>query len=120
MSNDSMDSKILAANQNIKERDFWLNNLAGEIEKISFPFSFKKTGEINYEIKKIENKIPSSIALKIINMSNESDQRLLVILLSSLLILIEKYTGNTDIILGLPINNQDFEGNFINTIITIR
>ncbi|MCP5101770.1 MAG: hypothetical protein GY950_00240 [bacterium] len=39
----SSDKLALAAEENIKEREYWLNKLSGDPVKSSFPYDYKKT-----------------------------------------------------------------------------
>ncbi|UCH97514.1 MAG: non-ribosomal peptide synthetase, partial [Candidatus Aminicenantes bacterium] len=104
----------VAASQNIKERDYWLKKFPGTLEKTGFPPTHKKTGD-KPQIDKVKFRFSQKHFLRLMTLSNESDARLHMILCAGLVVLLYKYTGNKDIIIGTPIYKQDFEGEFINT-----
>ncbi|MCK4258834.1 MAG: amino acid adenylation domain-containing protein, partial [Halanaerobiales bacterium] len=110
---------IAAANQKTKERDYWLNKLSGELVKTSFPTDYKK-GNNKYLSNTVNFTFSDELSYKLLKLSNGSDYRLHMILVAGLVVLIDKYTGNKDIMIGSPIYKQDVEGEFINTIITLR
>lgn len=111
----------LAAKQNEKEREYWINKLVGNLVRCCFPYNFSKN--INaYESKNgiVKFEIPEEIALKLLEISNNSDLRLFMILIAAITALLHKYTGSNDIIIGAPIFKQDNKGNFINTELALR
>ena len=52
---------VAAANQNIRERDFWLNKLAGDLEKTGFPIDIKKKGAFKEDIASMPFTIPGEL-----------------------------------------------------------
>jgi len=114
--------ELVAARQNVKEKNFWLNNLSGEWEKSSFYYDMKLAN--NKKDKRSFNKeafkFTGELASKLIQLSNGSDFRLHMILVAGLIILINKYTSSNDIIVGGPAYKQDTEIKFINTVLAFR
>lgn len=106
----------------LKERNYWLNKLSGELEKTTFPFHLGKTGKHHPEpeLNALNFDICGELFSKLMRLANNSDIRLYVILMTLLVLLLEKYTRNRDIIVGAPIYRQDTEGNFINRIVILR
>ncbi|MGD2085114.1 MAG: amino acid adenylation domain-containing protein [Candidatus Aminicenantes bacterium] len=115
----------LAANLNVKERDFWLEKLSGEIRKSNFPYDYRhiKNKCTDDQAKRgdtVRLKISGDLFSRLMNLSNESDHILHMIFVAGLNVLIYKYTGCTDIIIGIPIYKQDIETEFVNTVLPLR
>jgi len=119
MKNRAKDDLVIAAGQNIKERDYWLRKLSGELNKTGFYYDFKKTNmEAEMEIKTFQ--FIEELFSGLTRMSKESDYVLHVILVSALVLLLNKYTGSKDIIVGTPIYKQTIKGEFINPVLVLR
>ncbi|MDQ1352183.1 MAG: hypothetical protein QG657_2489, partial [Acidobacteriota bacterium] len=108
-----------AASQKVKEKDYWLNKLAGEWQKTTFYYDHPE-GKGARTIDSISFQVIGESFSDLQRLSNQSDQRLFMILLAQLTALLYKYTGQTDIILGAPIYRQEIEGTFINTVLILR
>ncbi|MCP4151157.1 MAG: AMP-binding protein, partial [bacterium] len=113
--------KAFAASQYQKEREFWKNKLSGELEKTGFPTdttavdAVVRTGTASISVK-----FPPPLFQRLDKIINNSDSRLHMVLVAGLNILLYKYTGKTDIIIGTPIDKQETEGAFLNTVLTLR
>jgi amino acid adenylation domain-containing protein len=114
--------ELVAARQNVKEKNFWLNNLSGEWEKSSFYYDIKPANNKKNErlFNKEAFKFTGELVSKLIQLSNGSDLRLHMILVAGLIVLINKYTGKNDIIVGGPAYKQNSEITFINTVLAFR
>ncbi|NIM16711.1 MAG: amino acid adenylation domain-containing protein [Candidatus Aminicenantes bacterium] len=106
--------------QNIKERDYWLNKLAGDWEKTTFPSSFQKSNLKDTKREPIKFQLTGQLFSRLVKLSNNSDNRLFMVLLAGLAVLINKYTGNEDIIVGTSICKQDDDVELVNTVLTLR
>ncbi len=117
------DKQIIALHQKHRERDYWLRKLSGDLEKTIFPYDYdyqnKNIGGKN-EVQTVPFNIPGPIASNLIKVSNNSDSRLFMVLVAGLIVLLNKYSGTQDIIVGAPIYKQDIEGEFINTLLVLR
>lgn len=109
-----------AASQYTKEREYWLNKLSGDLVKSVFPSSFHETDQNEQSIGTVRIRLPGELFSIVTKASNKSDTRLYAILVTGFVILLEKYTGNKDIITGMPIDKQDTEGVFLNTVLALR
>ena len=110
----------IAAGQNTKERDYWLNKLSGDHERSSFPFDTGKRPAGEHVNESVKFKFPEELFSKLIKLGKGSDYTLHIILVSAVAVLLEKYTGIRDSIVGTPIYKQEIEGNFINTVLVLR
>ena len=119
MSNRNYDKLAAAADQNVKERDFWLQQLSGELVKSSFPCDFKNkiNPEETHDMHLCFNRDLSS---RLMQLSKGSEIKLHIILTAIVMLLLNKYTGHTDIIIGAPIYKQDTNIDFINTVLIMR
>ncbi len=104
--------------QNLKERDYWLNKLSGEWVKSVFPY--RRDRRKGKENAAWEFDLPTTLSESLIRLANGSDYRLFMILLAGLNALLYKYTDNKDIIVGSSIYKQEVEGEFINTVLVLR
>jgi hypothetical protein len=124
---DYLEDRAISAGQNIKERDYWLNKLSGELVRHVFPYDFAKTaaarndrppGRVNFVF-------PGELCSILMKLRSGSDPRLYMILTAGLIVLLDKYTynrnkWNKDIIVGTPVVKQEVEGEFINTVLALR
>jgi amino acid adenylation domain-containing protein len=120
---DKSEELTIVARQSVKEREYWSKKLSGELPKTRFPRYFKRTGteaDMKRRMQTRKFQLPPDIASKLLKLSNKSDRRLYMILISGLFVLLDKYTGNRDIIVGMPVEKQESEGDFINTVLAIR
>jgi amino acid adenylation domain-containing protein len=118
-----LQDQSIAANQRIKEQNYWLNKLSGQWTKTMFPVDYnKKTsgtpGAPHMEIKTF--RITGELFAQIMKLRNNSDSRLFMILVAVVTVLLYKYTGNKDILLGSPVLKQDIDAEFVNTTLVLR
>ncbi|MCP5050993.1 MAG: amino acid adenylation domain-containing protein, partial [bacterium] len=112
--------RALAVNQYNTEREYWLNKLSGEFERTCFPKDFSAPGTVEKEIDSISFQLPQALFERLTVISNNSDSRLHLLLISGLNLLLYKYTQHTDIMVGTPIDPQEMEGEFLNTVLALR
>ena len=110
----------IAAEQNFRERDFWLNKLSGDLVKSRFPCDQKRTDAHEYNIDSLPFELDGELFSKLTELSKGSDYTLNLILITMVFILLEKYTGSNDLVVGTSIYRQEMEGDFINTALVLR
>ncbi|UCH93630.1 MAG: amino acid adenylation domain-containing protein, partial [Candidatus Aminicenantes bacterium] len=123
MSRRNFSDKIaLAANQNIKERDYWLNRLSGDFVKSNFPYDFKVNDDnkTNQGMGEVRLECPGDLFEKLMKLSRGIDIKLHMILVAGLAVLLYKYTNSEDVVTGSPIIKQKTQGQFINTVLVYR
>lgn len=117
-----VENESIAAAQNIKERDYWLEKLSGEPVKSMFPYDFNRppAGDVSRE--SVSFRFPGELFDKLDRLSNGSDIRMFIIMVSSLSVLLYKYQMEEDagVIVGAPIYKQEIEGDFINTVLALK
>ncbi len=115
---------IIAANQNLKEKSYWFNRLAGELVKSSFPYDCKNVSA-RRQRELVSFDLTGELFSKLMGLCKNSLPRLHITLAAALNALIYKYTGMDDVIIGTPIYKQagtaEFRaGDFINTALVLR
>jgi len=114
------DKLALAASQNKKERDYWLNKLSGYQGNCRFPYDYKKTDPSIPGPEKIKLRFPQELFLKLNKLCQDSHIKIHICLAAGLTVLLKKYTRSNDIAIGTPIYQQDIKGKFINTMLLLR
>jgi amino acid adenylation domain-containing protein len=112
--------KAAAADRNTKERDYWINRLAGELIKAVFYYDYKNAHAAVNPKKKLTFPLTGDTFKKLSQLSRNSPHALHMIFAAALTILLDRYTNLKDIIIGTPIYKQDIEGEFINTLLPLR
>jgi amino acid adenylation domain-containing protein len=121
MLNGSYSEKLtIAANQNIKERDYWLNQLSGSLERTAFFYDSRTVQTPHKEKVEWAFAFSGTLFQQLMKLSSGSDARLHMILAAGLAVLLHKYTDSNDIILGTPIYKQAEGSEFINTVLVLR
>ena len=110
---------LIVASQRETERTYWLSKFSGDIVRSAFPPDYNDTP---YESKKdtIEFKLPEDIASALLKVSRNVDETLHIVLTTAMAVLLAKYTGNEDIIIGTPTYRHTSKGKLINTILPVR
>jgi amino acid adenylation domain-containing protein/non-ribosomal peptide synthase protein (TIGR01720 family) len=111
----------IAASHYTRERDYWLKKLSGDLVKASFPTDYKKIAAERI-IDTAKFKFSQEVFTRLIKISSGSDAKLFVLLVTGLILLLNKYTYSQyqDVIVGTPVLKQDLEGDFINTVLALR
>ncbi|UCH95359.1 MAG: AMP-binding protein, partial [Candidatus Aminicenantes bacterium] len=115
------------ANQRVKEREFWLNKLAGEWVKSHFPYDYKKKEELSHAnvkgrkaVEAAKFQFTGELFTGLMQLSRGIDYAIHTIVTAGLILLMGKYSGCEDIVVGTPIYKQSFDGEFINMVLVLR
>jgi amino acid adenylation domain-containing protein len=111
---------IIAASQSLKEKDYWSNNLRGDLENTRFSYDYNKRNSRERNLKEEKFRFKKETFEHLMKLSKASHPKLYMVLAAGLVTLIHKYTGTRDIIVCAPIYRQKFEADFINTILALR
>jgi non-ribosomal peptide synthetase component F len=109
-----------AAAEKTRERDYWHNKLSGELVRSRFPACYKREGADERPPDTVSFEFSQELSAGLIKLSAGSDIRLHIILAAGLTLLINKYTGLHDIIVGSPIWGPDIKEKLINTVLALR
>jgi len=117
----SKDKLAIAAEQNVKERDYWLNQLSGDWIKSTFPYDFPGAEVKEYRYHHLKFRFSPELFAKAVALSNGVDVKLHMIVVTGLFVLLDKYMNDDkDMMIGSPILKQDIEGEFINTVLVFK
>ena len=109
----------IAESQFIKERDYWTKKLSGEPERSYFLYDYQK-GLTQDHRERVEFKLSEKLFIRLMELSSGSAPKLHMILTAALVILLNKHTGNEDIIVATAIDKQEEDEGLINTILPLR
>ncbi|WBW99496.1 non-ribosomal peptide synthetase [Oceanirhabdus sp. W0125-5] len=106
-----------------KQKEYWIENLEGELPVLNMPFDYERSTELNFEGDRVEALIDKQLTKKIKLLKKETDTTIYMVLLATFNILLHKYTGDKDIMIGTPIAGRSHAdlhniiGVFINTLV---
>ncbi|MFS1514464.1 amino acid adenylation domain-containing protein [Chengkuizengella sp. SCS-71B] len=104
------------------QKKYWLNQFKDEIPVLSLPTDFHRPQKQSFEGDKIRFEIGEESLEKLKKIANETGATLFMVLLSAYYILLSKYSGQEDIVVGSPVvgrNHADVQnliGMFVNTL----
>ncbi|MCX8130080.1 MAG: amino acid adenylation domain-containing protein [Clostridia bacterium] len=103
-----------------EERKYWNEKLKGEITMSAFPASSYATEE--HETKKayVYSNISTSTSEKLVSMTRNSHYGMYMFLLAAFEYLLYRYTGNEDIVVGMPAFKSDTEATSTKNILLLR
>jgi len=119
---------LIASTMAVKEKEYWLEKLSGLTDrfvKSVFPYDRWFPGEkAEPQLKKSQTtfSISREVSSRLVELSKGLDYAVHMILTAVVGLLLHKYTGNKDIILGAPIYKQENadETQFVNTVLPLR
>ncbi|NEW06408.1 amino acid adenylation domain-containing protein [Paenibacillus sp. SYP-B3998] len=109
-------------NQMKQQESYWLNRLRGELPVLELPTDYVRPAVQKYEGDAFEFVIDPALSEGVRQLAAERRTTLYMVLLAAYTILLQKYTGQEDIIVGTPIAGRthgDLEpliGMFVNTL----
>ncbi|MCP5047310.1 MAG: amino acid adenylation domain-containing protein, partial [bacterium] len=117
----SAGDRAAAASHLEKEKQYWLEHLAGEPGKSAFPYDRPAAGDEGQR-GAVAFTFPTKVYEGLERLRNGSDLRLHMILTAGLVLLLNKYSyeGNNDIVIGAPVLKQETGRQYINTILVLR
>lgn len=114
--------KLLHEDYFKEHKEYWLSQVSGETPKIHFPFAKPRPVLKTYNGDTVYRKIDPKISAEFQKICLDNESTLFMGLLSVLKILLYKYTGQTDLIVGSPIAGRETQmlhnqlGLYLNTI----
>ncbi|GGA37428.1 hypothetical protein GCM10007416_07920 [Kroppenstedtia guangzhouensis] len=111
---------IIVAHQKTAERRYWLEQLAGELADGRFPSDYWPESGEEGKLASVPFFLDATLSDRLKKLSNHSDLRLFMVLTAGLTLLLNKYTGLEDILVGAPVHRQEEETDLINTMIILR
>ena len=101
--------------------DYWLNVYADEIPELELNTDYKRKNKLNYNGTALYASLDLELHQNIINVSRKIRITPFIFYMGAFYILLSKFSGNEDIIVGIPVNgrkgtNLDVIGMFVNTV----
>ncbi len=119
MSKSSFSERLMiVANQNIKEKTYWLEKLSGNVDKSVIPYDYIHSNWIEKSI--YENELSSKIIDKLMKISKGSKDGLHMILITGLFVLLSKRELGKHALIGTPVYKVDKDDDLINTVLPIQ
>lgn len=104
------------------QKAYWISEFNEEVPLLDLPYDFKRPQVQSYKGAVIEKEISDEIRSKILELASATGTTEYMILLSGLMVLLGKYSGQEDIVVGTPVSgrtHRDTEnmiGMFVNTL----
>ncbi len=103
------------------QREYWVSEFSGELPVINLPYDFPRPLSQSFEGKTV-TLYSGSIREKIKNIASENSATEYMVLFSAFILLLNKYSGQDDLVVGTPIanridiNTENMLGMFTNTL----
>jgi amino acid adenylation domain-containing protein len=114
--------KLIESPKYLKEKEFWLKTLRGPLPVLQLPTDNTRSAIKTYSGQYLFSEIGKTLAEQLKKLGKEQNVSPFMILLSSLNVLLHKYSSGEDIIVGSPVDGrsyselEDLVGLFINTV----
>ncbi|MFD3262298.1 amino acid adenylation domain-containing protein [Paenibacillus lentus] len=105
-----------------EQEQYWLQSIQGDIPLLDLPTDFKRSPVRSFEGERLVVTVSPSLTGKLHRLSRETGTTLYGTLLSAYYVLLHKYTGQDDIIVGSPVTGRTHPdlksmiGLFVNTL----
>lgn len=115
-------NNLIKSSSMIKQEEYWLNVLAGEVPMLNIPTDFPRAESFNFQGGKLVLQFNEKLAKALDSLRVQSGTTSYMVLITVLNILLSKYSGQEDIIIGIPVTGRthaDLEnviGMFVNTL----
>ncbi|MEN0047841.1 MAG: condensation domain-containing protein, partial [Bacteroidota bacterium] len=95
--------------QSIKQEDlnYWKKQLAGELPILNLPSNFPRSNSTSFKGAMQSQKLNSRLSKKLKTLCHEQSTTLFVLGLAAFKVLLHRYTGERDILVGAPFSNRD-------------
>lgn len=92
-----------------KEENYWMRQLSGELPILNLPLDYRRSAKKSFLDDSVECVLSHKVAEQLKVILRETDTTLYIISLSVINILLSKYTGQDDIIVGNLIMGESYE-----------
>uniref|UniRef100_UPI0005662CA9 condensation domain-containing protein n=1 Tax=Paenibacillus pinihumi TaxID=669462 RepID=UPI0005662CA9 len=105
-----------------RQEKYWMSILQGELPNAELPMDYDRTAVRSFEGEQVEFEVNPEVTRQLNQLAAEHEGTLYMVLLSAYQILLSKYCGQDDIIVGTPVagrSHADLEpliGMFVNTL----
>ena len=115
-------NKLFNSEEMKRQEKYWLNRFRGDIPVLNMPTDYPRQSLKSFAGNMVKYQLAKTLTAKIRTVISETGATLYIVLLAVFNILLSKYTGQDDIIVGCPTagrNHADLEniiGMFVNTL----
>ncbi|WP_339298227.1 amino acid adenylation domain-containing protein [Paenibacillus sp. FSL R5-0623] len=105
-----------------RQEAYWLQTFEGDLPTGDLPMDYERSTVRNYEGAHLEFDVDASLSARLRELAAERESTLYMVLLAAYTVLLSKYSGQEDLIVGTPVagrTNADLEsviGMFVNTL----
>ncbi|MEK4363757.1 amino acid adenylation domain-containing protein [Paenibacillus sp. FSL M8-0212] len=105
-----------------RQEAYWLQTFEGELPTGDLPMDYERSTVRNYEGAHLEFDVDASLSARLRELAAEHESTLYMVLLAAYTVMLSKYSGQEDLIVGTPVagrTNADLEpviGMFVNTL----
>jgi non-ribosomal peptide synthetase component F/acyl carrier protein len=89
-----------------KQKAYWLKNLSGDLPVLNLATDFPRPAVQSLEGDRLEFVLPPELIARIESLLKETGTTLYMVFLASINVLLSKYTGQEDILIGTPISGR--------------
>jgi len=102
------------------QKVYWINQLSEELPETSLILDFIRPSLPSAKNKFLKFDLSHDLSQAIMKIAKDSNFAVYLILVSALNILLQKYTRNNDVIVGIPVYDEIGAGNFSSQVIPLR
>jgi non-ribosomal peptide synthetase component F len=88
------------------QKFYWINKLSGELPETNLMLDYIRPLFSSHQSKSLRFDLSNDLSQQIINIANNSYFSIYLIIVSALNILLQRYTRNNDVIVGIPVYDQ--------------
>src|SRR6185503_14197176 len=103
-----------------KEREYWLNKLAGDLPLTELPLDFQRPEVFDERQERAEIAIDRGTLNKLLKASRKNSGLTFSLLVAALKIFLHKYTSEKNIIVGSAIHEKHSEDAVLNSVVAVR
>jgi amino acid adenylation domain-containing protein len=106
-----------------QQLSFWIDKLAGAPELLELPTDYPRPAIMRYQGKLLQSTLDSDLTRRIKHFSQQHEVTVFMTLLATFNVLLSRYSGQTDLVVGSPIANrthhqtEDLIGFFVNNLV---
>ncbi len=120
MVNYQTQATINVSEQAFLDKIYWINQLSEELPETNFIADYTRPRLYSAKTENISFQLPHNLSEQIIKLANNSDLSIYLIVVTVLKILLQKYTGNHDIIIGSPVYHKYQHAGVSNKLVSLR
>jgi tyrocidine synthetase-3 len=115
-------NRLLQSEHLKRQEEYWLERYQGELPVLNLPTDYPRPAMQSFAGDRINLKIGAGLTRRLDRLAAESNSTMFMVLLAAFNVLLSKYSGQEDIIVGTPIagrSHSDLEkvvGMFVNTL----